>query len=65
MPTRPGLVAEATTADLAAVLSVYLRLDQAELMRIATRQTEALRAAGYHVTVPVGALAAARRRHTT
>lgn len=65
MPTRPGLVADATTADLAAALSVELNLDQAELMRIAARQTEALRRAGYHITVPVGALAAARRRHTT
>lgn len=65
MPTRPGLVADATTAHLAATLSVELRLDQDELMRIAARQTEALRAAGFHVTVPVGALAAARRRHTT
>jgi hypothetical protein len=65
MPTRPGLVADATTAELQAALSLELRLDQAELRRIAERQTEALRRAGFHVTVPVQGLAAARRRRTT
>ncbi|WP_340382258.1 hypothetical protein U5640_36220 [Streptomyces sp. SS7] len=61
MPTRPGLVADATTAVLAAVLADELRLEEGELKRIAARQAEALRKAGFHVTVPATTLAAARR----
>ncbi len=64
MPTRPGLVAESAIAELAAVLADHLRLEESELKRIAARQAEALRKAGYHVTVPAATLAAARRQAT-
>lgn len=59
---RTGIVTEAAIDVLAAALSVEVRLDQAELRRIAGRQAAELIKAGFRVTVPVEALAAARRR---
>jgi hypothetical protein len=63
MPTRPGLVAEAAIAVLAARLSVEIPgLGQDELNRIARHQAAELTRAGFHVTVPVEALATTVRR---
>ncbi|XUL91027.1 hypothetical protein ACQ86D_34000 [Streptomyces galilaeus] len=59
---RTGIVVEAAVDVLAAALSVELRLDQAELRRIAARQAAQLIAAGFRVTVPVEALPATARR---
>ncbi|MGC5034136.1 hypothetical protein ACPXCS_06095 [Streptomyces sp. DT190] len=63
MTTRPGLVAEAAIAVLAARLSVEIPgLGQDEIDRIARRQADDLTRAGFHVTVPVEALATTARR---
>ena len=63
MPTRPGLVAEAAIAVLAARLSYELRgLGQDEITRIARAQAAELTRAGFHVTVPVAAVATTARR---
>ncbi|MFI7137224.1 hypothetical protein ACIBQ5_05475 [Streptomyces massasporeus] len=63
MPTRPGLVAEAAIAVLAARLSYELRgLGQDEITRIARAQAAELTRAGFHITVPVGAIATTARR---
>lgn len=63
MPTRPGLVAEAAIAVLAARLSYELRgLGQGEINRIARAQAAELTRAGFHITVPVEAVATTARR---
>ncbi|MFJ9895273.1 hypothetical protein ACIQPR_18350 [Streptomyces sp. NPDC091280] len=62
---RTGIVVEAAVDVLAAGLSVELRLEQSELRRIAARQADQLVAAGFRVTVPVEALATARRRRAS
>lgn len=63
--TRNGYVAEAAIASLAAALSTELRLERADLDRLARRQAEALIREGFQITVPVTALAASARRHKT
>ena len=61
--TRPGLVAEAAIAVLAARLSYEMRgLEESEIQRIARHQAAELTRAGFHITVPVEAVATARRR---
>ena len=63
MPTRPGLVAEAAIAVLAARLSYELRgLGQDEITRIARAQAAELTRAGFPLTVPVAAVATTARR---
>lgn len=59
---RRGYVADAATAVLAAALSLELRLDQADLERIAHAQVVQLERAGFRITVPVAAIPAAARR---
>jgi hypothetical protein len=55
---RQGLVADAAVAVLADQLSAEMKwLPQYDVQRIAERQAEALRAAGWRITAPVTALA--------
>lgn len=63
--TRPGYVAEAAIASLAAALSTELRLEQADIDRLARRQVDQLVGEGFQITVPVTALAASVRRRKT
>ncbi|WP_411090826.1 hypothetical protein [Streptomyces sp. 049-1] len=65
MSTRPGIVAEAAVDILAARLSTELRLERDEIYRIARAQVTELTRAGFHVTVPVAALATTQRRIKT
>ncbi|EPD63146.1 hypothetical protein [Streptomyces sp. HGB0020] len=61
--TRPGIVAEAAVAALAARLSYELPgLGQDEIRRIARGQAAELTRSGFHVTVPVAAVATTQRR---
>lgn len=63
MGTRPGIVAEAAIAVLAARLSYELPgLEQDEIRRIARAQAAELTKAGFHITVPVAAVATTTRR---
>lgn len=59
---RTGIVVEAAVDVLAAALSVELRLERAELRRIAATLAAQLVSAGFRVTVPVEALATTKRR---
>lgn len=61
--TRPGLVTEAAIAVLAARLSYELPgLEQDEIRRIARAQAAELTRSGFHITVPVAAVATTQRR---
>lgn len=61
--TRPGIVAEAAAAVLASRLSYEIPgLEQDEIKRIARGQVAELIRSGFHVTVPVAALATTQRR---
>lgn len=63
MSTRPGIVAEAAIDVLAARLSYELRgLEQDEIRRIARAQAAELTREGFHITVPVAAVATTVRR---
>lgn len=61
--TRRGVVAEAAIAVLASRLSYEIPgLNQDEIKRIAAAQAAELNASGFHVTVPVAAVATTQRR---
>jgi hypothetical protein len=64
MPSRrPGIVAEAAAAVLAARISIEVPgLEAADAQRIARRQADDLVKAGWKVTAPVGVIPATARR---
>lgn len=62
MTRRMGIVADATVELLAEQLGKEMRgLPQYDVKRIATRQVEALREAGWRITAPASALARTTR----
>jgi hypothetical protein len=63
MARRMGIVADATAAVLAEKLGEEMRgLPECDVKRIAARQVEALREAGWRITAPAAALARTRSR---